>query len=235
MSAKKPFNTLRAEPELKDLLDVFKRDIFLTLNCHALATVQSYNDTKQTIKATINYSRTFSDGYGNLSTKSYPTLVDVPVLFIGYETFPVAAGMQALILFNDRDIDNWSANPTGGESPSPNSSRLHSFADGLALIFNPAVVYDAARALISDGTAMVGVNTTNHKVYAANGTTNLNAVLSNLTSTLTTLVSSIATALAAITTPGGGPAVVSAWTAATTTLTADIAAANMAIGALLDT
>lgn len=128
-----------ADPELADLLDLHKKDIFLSLNCHAIATVQSFDPSQLTITATVNYKKTFfqraADGLYNPVLIDYPILLDIPVIVIGGGdgclTMPISKGDQALILFNDRDIDNWFSGKSNG---SVATARLHSFSDGIALV-----------------------------------------------------------------------------------------------------
>jgi hypothetical protein len=46
-------------------------------------------------------------------------------------TFPVAAGDPCLVLFHDRDMDNWFVS---GGAAAPNSIRMHSLSDGLVIV-----------------------------------------------------------------------------------------------------
>lgn len=155
-------NQIPNEPELKDLLALHKKSIFLGLNCHAVATVQSFNATNQTANATINYKRTYFqpdvNGVYQPVLKDYPQLVDCPVMFLGGGgaalTFPVAQGDECLVLFNDRDLDNWFA----GSSNSPVATpRLHSFSDAIILV-----------GLRSQANAIQGFSTENMQVKTGN-------------------------------------------------------------------
>ena len=190
------FNRVAAEPSLRDLLDLHKKDLMLSLNCHAIATVQSFNEANQTITATINYKKT----YFQLNKKTnvyvpfnldYPLIIDCPVVILGGGpcslTFPIAAGDECLILFNDRDIDNWFQ---GGPPMEVASGRLHSFSDGIALVGlrnsqRSLQAYDTTRVVLQNGTTKVGVGAT--KVIISNGTT-LNTLLGNLISTIQSLI-----------------------------------------------
>ncbi len=132
-------NLVPGTPELGDLLVAHKKDIFLSMNCHHVGTVQSFNSTLQTAKVTINYKKTYfqpnAQGVVMPLLRDYPVIVDAPVVFLGggamSMTFPVAQGDECLVLFNDRDIDNWFA----GSNSSPNATpRLHAFADAIILV-----------------------------------------------------------------------------------------------------
>lgn len=198
-----PLNLIPATMELDDVLDLIKKEVMLDLNCHHIATIQEFNSSDQTIRATINYTQTYykqaQDGTYVPFQVPYPILVDVPVIILGGGpaalTFPIASGDECLILFNDRDLDNWYG---GASSGAVNSNRLHSFSDGLALVgFRNISGYDAIRALISNGTVMVGINPQNNKVTITNGTS-LNSILQ----TLVTHLQSLASACAALTVTG---------------------------------
>ena len=152
-------------PELKDILDLHQKKISLNLNCHHLGTIQSFDATKQTAVITINYKKTYfkqnaSNQYVSF-LEDYPILYDCPVVIMGGGstriTFPITQGDQCLVLFNDRDIDNWFDGSTTSANQTP---RLHSFADALALIGpnnkNTLISgYDDTRALITNGTVKV--------------------------------------------------------------------------------
>lgn len=206
------------EPSLKDLLDLFQKQIMLLFNCHHVGTVQSFNPTTQQATATINYLRTYfqqdtnpqSDTFGTSVPKlvSYPTLIDCPVMFLGGGstslTFPVSKGDECIVLFNDRDIDNWFS----GSSGSPvATSRLHSFSDAIILVgvrskANVLSNFDTTRAALKDkGGAMVGVHSTLVKI--ANNTTTLNTLLQSLVTNIQNLVTATATITVTGVTSGG--------------------------------
>lgn len=189
-------NIVADEPTLKDLLDLHKKDILLNANCTHIATVQSFDATKQTVTATINYTKTYyqmdvSSGTYAPYPVSYPVLIDCPVVIVsgGHAclTMPIAQGDECLIFFNDRDFSSWfSSGNTGATPPTP---RLHSFSDAIAMVGirsrpNKVQNYDATRAVLRNGNAAVGVNNSNSKVlvtsnYPTNSTT-LNSVLQSL-------------------------------------------------------
>ena len=172
---------------LQETLEAWKRAIFLELNCHAIATVQSVDTGRQVLTAQMNYGKTFAQAGPNGDViavqKDYAILVDCPFIIMGGGgaslTFPVAQGDECVIMFNDRDIDNWFAGASRG---SVATNRAHSFADAMALVgfpLNP--VFDPMRALLAFGAngAAVGVEiATKVKIY--NNLTTLNTLLQNL-------------------------------------------------------
>ena len=184
------------EPQLADLLIQFKKDIYLGLNCHAIATVQSFDSSNQTVVATINYTKTFlqrnteTGTYEKVQT-DYPILLDVPVVVIrGGQaglTMPILKGDQCLILFNDRSIDQWFQS---GQVGPVASSRLHDLSDGIALVGlsnlnNPIQNYDSTRASLYNGTTKVAVGA--EKILLSNDVTTLNTLIVTLIDTIKAL------------------------------------------------
>lgn len=205
-------NRKKVDPGLKDLLDLYRKEIFLNFNCHAIGTVQSFDSSNQTVTATVNYKKVFLEMQSDNTYKNvlvdYPILIDAPVVILGGGpwklTFPISAGDECLILFNDRDIDNWFSS---GQVAAPATQRMHSFSDGIVLVgllsmSNSIGSYDSTRAVLKnhDGGAMVGVSDTKVK-------------LSNETTTLNTLLQDLVTAIKGLTTTNtvpGAPAAISA-------------------------
>jgi hypothetical protein len=132
-------------PNLKILMDELRAEIFATLNCMQLAKIEKVTIGEQTIEASIQIKRMATDG----TSTSYPVLVDVPYMVLqgggAYIDMPIKAGDYCLILFNDRNIDNWWSTANVAD---PASNRKHSMSDGLAIIgFNPKTA-----VLDNDGT-----------------------------------------------------------------------------------
>jgi hypothetical protein len=184
-----PFTRPRSEPTLKDLLDLHKKDIMLSLNSHAIATIQSFNAAKQTVSATVNYKKTYRElnpttGDYDAVLKDYPALIDIPVIVLGgqvaFLSLPINVGDECVILFNDRDMDNWFA---GSNSNGPATGRLHNFSDGIALIgirssTKALADYDTERAVLANGDAKVAVGP--NLITIANSVTSLLEVINGL-------------------------------------------------------
>lgn len=125
---------------LNDLWNYWKKQLKLEFNCHHIGTIQSFNPETQTAQVTVNYTKTFLmiDAIGDttVTTPSYPTLIECPCIVIGggggYLSFPITAGDECLILFNDRDMSNWYG--TGSTSSPPPTGTLHSFSDAVILV-----------------------------------------------------------------------------------------------------
>lgn len=133
-------NIVPSKVDVADLLNLFRKDLLLNLNCHHIGTIKSFDPTKQTATATINYKKSFlvpNNRTGAYETKlvDYPIPLDSPVIFLGGGlgslTFPVTSGDECLILFNDRDMDGWFQ---GNNNAPVSTPRLHSFSDAIILV-----------------------------------------------------------------------------------------------------
>lgn len=148
----------RYPPDLDDLLDELRTEIFANLNCIQIGRIESYNKTEQSVEIQIMVKRRITE------TKiiSYPLLVDCPLMVLqgggAFIDMPVAAGDFCLVFFNDRDIDNWW---TAGNETEPNTRRKHNLSDGFALVGinlkNSALSLDGDKVIVNAGTHNVRV------------------------------------------------------------------------------
>jgi hypothetical protein len=204
--------TSQTQPELSDLLALWKKNIFLSLNCHHVGIIQSFDAENQTVTATVAYQKTQFERQANGTyapiLKSYPVLVDMPVIILqggpAYLTMPIAPGDECLVLFNDRAIDNWFA--SGQQQPNPNG-RMHSISDGFALVGVRSLArkfeeFDQTRATFAYGTTKVAVG--EDKVLIRNEATTLNTILQSLVTNLQNLVTQIAAITVTGVTTGAG-------------------------------
>lgn len=211
-------NTFNPNPTLDDLLDYHKRDILLSLNCHALATIDSFDEATQTATVTINYPKTYQQKSSKKAKENsafydpvnvnYPPLVSCPVYVLGggkaNMTFPIKKGDQCSVLFNDRSIDEWYA--SGAPAPL-SSNRLHSFSDGIVLVglrsmLNPIEDYDTVRAVLRSGKAAIAVRDDTNKVLVTNDYPDNSQTLNSVLQELITAINNLVTATAAITVTG---------------------------------
>lgn len=208
-------NLVPDQPSLADAFVLLKKEIMLGLNCHHIGQIVEFDPDDQTASVSINYPKTFfkfnelTKAYESTTT-SYPIPMQCPVMCLGGGsaalTFPILPGDECLVLFNDRDFDNWFAGGTG--SPA-NTARLHSFADALVIVgirSLPHVLteYDMVRAVLRSGPggiAGVGVGPSLIKIY--NSTTTLNTLLQSLITDIKSLVSATAAITVAVTTAPG--------------------------------
>lgn len=163
-------------PALQDLLDDFEQRLLVNLNCHGVGRIETYDATKQIADVQISVLRQTPDG-----TITYPILSQCPVLVLGggkgRVTFPIVKGDTCLVLFNDRDIDNWF---TAGATTVPNSPRTHDLSDGLVIVgfrnlSNKLSGISTTDTELSQGSAVVGMD--DHKISIRNDVTSLYAQL----------------------------------------------------------
>lgn len=125
------FQFSKADPQLRDLFDSFGRQVSQNLNCHIVGQVESFDKNKNTITASVAFKKQFSDG----TIAEFPLFADVPIITLSggssFLSMPIKKGDWCLLLFCDRDIDNWWYS---GEKSTPNTPRLHSFSDAIALV-----------------------------------------------------------------------------------------------------
>lgn len=134
----------RVPPDLTDVLNEFRNEIFANMNCIQIGKIEKVNDN-QTVEIQIQVKRVLANG----TISDYPLLVDCPYFVLSggsaYIDMPIKKGDYCLILFNDRNIDNWWSTENVKE---PADRRKHNLSDGIALI---GVMPDS-KALDNDGT-----------------------------------------------------------------------------------
>ena len=199
-----PINVNLAEPTPIDTFNALMKRVMLTLKCHNIAQVVSFDPGVSsvppvpTVQAKIVYTKTFivntKSGYSS-EERQYQTLVKIPVFIPSGGscslTFPIKGGEFALICHNDRDLSNWLKGATSGPVAS---ARLHSISDGIAFVglFNSWTgnpTYDLFRAVLTDGAAKMAIG----KVGGAGAS--LNEISTVIGGSLGSNLSSVITAL----------------------------------------
>lgn len=260
-------NLIPNDPELIDVLNLLKKDIMLNLSSHHVGIIQTFDAPKQTAQVKIAYTQTHYKpnaitGNYEASYVDYPILLDCPVVFLGSGgpsggslTFPIAKGDECLVLFNDRDIDNWFS---GAGATAPASLRLHSISDGFALVgirslgnaiksfstdklqlrfgdTKAILSLESDRARLGFGTN-VEVSAKASKVLVKNSSKNLGEILGRLIDKLTdldTAINKLVTQTSIISvigvTGGGGVSGPPANAAAISAVSVDVAAVTTAL------
>ena len=181
-------NRTTSEVSLKDVLDQLKREVMLEINCHALGVVEKFDVAKQTCTVKINYLKTQlvrnTLGVYENQSFSYPILLDCPAIIMAGGasgiSVPIDKGDSCIILFNDRDIDNWT---TGASDSEVATGRLHSVSDGLVLLgarnsSNKIENYDNENPHMWNGET--GIRVKPDKVLIENAADKLGALLRDL-------------------------------------------------------
>lgn len=169
----------QADPDLADIILKVKNDVAYSLFCVQIGTIQVYDPVKNTATITINFKRQIPDG----SVIEYPLLVDCPVFILSGGdssfTMPIKTGDQCIILFNDRNIDNWYYS---GAVDVPDTPRAHNIADGMALV---GIRNLKTAKLTPQGSA--GIDAGTKKIYMKNLTANFKTLIDALIDSLVAL------------------------------------------------
>lgn len=127
--------------------------------------VQSFDSGSVTATVQPSVRCMVRDNDGHTTTKEYPLLVDVPVIFPrggGVTlTFPVSPGDECLVIFSDRCIDFWWQN---GGVQEPVDPRMHDLSDAFCIVGPQSqakkisdISASAAQLRTNDGAAFVEV------------------------------------------------------------------------------
>lgn len=106
------------------------------INCCLPGIVQGFNAAAQTIDVELGIKRVVDIALdGTKTIGEYPLLVSCPVMILSggpaHITFPIAAGDSCIVLFNDREIENWYLT---GTPQAPTTGRLHDKSDAFAIV-----------------------------------------------------------------------------------------------------
>lgn len=147
-------------PSINALLDVLSRDIMKSINCARVGKIIDYDPGVASVRpptATVQIAQQMVTSIafdGTRTYADYPPLPLVPVIFLGggnYSiTWPIKAGDECLLIFHDRELDNWFTN---GAGLPPTTGRLHDIADALCIV-----------GLRSGPRALGGVSTTSVQI-----------------------------------------------------------------------
>jgi hypothetical protein len=125
---------VKTTPELRDLLEAFKSEVFYAFNCVRVGIIQSFNSNDQTAEVQIVDKRVLSTTEGEKLVEN-SVLIKCPVMINktakGGLTIPINQNDTCLVLFNDRDIDGWWSD---GLVQRPRTTRAHDLSDGIVLV-----------------------------------------------------------------------------------------------------
>lgn len=123
-------------PSHVNLLEQTKRDTATALNAVQIGIIQSFDASDQTATIQLALKQVIAvKPDGTKVLQEHPLLLKCPVMFLfgggSYLTLPIEPGDNCIVLFNDREIDNWFAN---GGVQTPLTPRVHDIGDGMALV-----------------------------------------------------------------------------------------------------
>lgn len=128
-------------PDLAEFMSRRMREVSANINACLIGSISAIN-SDGTVTVAVSFQKIIrgivpipnSNIMGD-QIINYPALVNVPVfLYQGggaYIKMPIAVNDPCLLLFCDRDMDNWFQS---GQVAPPNSDRVHSINDAIALV-----------------------------------------------------------------------------------------------------
>lgn len=143
----------RSQTNFNDIMAIAQDAIMSRLNCHNIGRILEFDKTTQTCTVEIMQIKQFNEEFFIPAP-----ITQVPLIILGagggHITMPNPEGTICLLLFLDRNIDNFMET---GEQYVPETSRMHDFTDAIALttfttLANPIQNYDEnAITILNDG------------------------------------------------------------------------------------
>lgn len=126
----------RSDPDLTDVLENLKEDIYKNINSVQVGNIEAFNAAKQTVSVQIAIKQVIDeDDNGVKRYQNLPLLIECPIVILSggsaHITIPPQVGDGCLLLFNDRDIENWFLD---GGIKAPNGLRKHDLSDAFAVV-----------------------------------------------------------------------------------------------------
>lgn len=123
-------------PNQQNVLEELRREVQVSLNCVQIGIIQTFDASDQTATIRLALKQvTAVKPDGTKILAEHPLLLKCPVMFLfggeSYMTMPIQPGDNCIVLFNDREIDNWFA---AGGVQTPLTGRTHDIGDGIALV-----------------------------------------------------------------------------------------------------
>lgn len=125
-----------AEPDLTTFGKQVVREAQITLNAVQIGIIQSFDPSEQSATIRLVFKQVLSiSPDGTRTLREHPLILKCPVMTLfGGESFinlPIASGDYCIVLFNDREMDNWFVN---GGVQVPSSGRVHDLSDAIAIV-----------------------------------------------------------------------------------------------------
>ena len=125
-------NKQQNPPDLTAVLKELERSVMVKMNCVNVGVIQDFDSADQTASVRIGLKKVVNiEADGTKVISERPVLLKCPVVIMGgggtYITHPISAGDECVVLFNDRELDNFWAT---GEPSAPNTGRVHVIVTG---------------------------------------------------------------------------------------------------------
>ena len=183
----------KQEPNLESLLETHKQNILYNYHYHRIGIIETFDPTKQTATISLVDKRVIQFENSE-EVRDYALLVNCPILINrtknGGLTIPITQGEFCIVLFNDRDIDNWF---NTGAVQKPNTNRCHNINDGIAIVglhsmANPISNYDNNATTINYGETIISIQADGLiKIQNTSANKNLLDILKTLINIIKTL------------------------------------------------
>lgn len=206
----------RSQTNFNDVMAIAQDAIMSRINCHNIGRILEFDSATQTCTVEMMQIKQFNDQF------LIPApITQVPLIILGagggHITMPNPEGTICLLLFLDRNIDNFMET---GEQYTPDTSRMHDFTDCIALttfttLANPIQNYDEdAITIFNEGLIEEVEKLSYIKIYpniiqiatadGANIALNDKVSINNSTQDLGALIQALLTACEGIATVNGG-------------------------------
>ena len=132
MDIKNSFLTQMAKGDITNLLQANNNNLALNFNCVRIGIVQEFYPTNLTALVKIASKRVLKiNANGTQTVRDYAPIIAKVCYSSPYETHPLKAGDEVVLLFNDREIETWFIN---GQANAQNHERMHDLTDAIALV-----------------------------------------------------------------------------------------------------
>lgn len=206
----------KSQTNFNDVMIIAQDAIMSRLNCHNVGRILEFDSATQTCTVEMMQIKQFNE-----QAFTPAPITQVPLIILGagggHITMPNPEGTICLLLFLDRNIDNFMET---GEQYVPDTARMHDFTDCIALttfttLANPLSDYDEnAISIFNEGLiedvqklSYIKIYPNNIQIYAADGANialNDKVSISNSSYNLGTLIKALLVACEGITTVNGG-------------------------------
>ena len=206
----------KTQTDFNDIMIIAQDAIMSRLNCHNIGRIIEFDSDTQTCTVEMMQIKQFNE-----QTFIPAPITQVPLIILGagggHITMPNPVGTICLLLFLDRNIDNFMET---GEQYVPDTARMHDFTDAIALttfttLANPVQNYDEnAITIFNEGLIEEVQKLSYIKIYpnliqiqaadGANIALNDKVSISNSSQNLGALIKALLTACEGIATVNGG-------------------------------
>ncbi len=125
-----------APPDLTALGKEIVREAQINLNAVQIGIIQEFSPSEQSATIRLVFKQVISIAPdGTRTLREHPLILKCPVMTLfggpSFINLPIAVGDYCIVLFNDREIDNWFVN---GGVQVPSSGRIHDISDAIAIV-----------------------------------------------------------------------------------------------------